>query len=324
MNHTLADQVASGAIEPRPVAGDAPMGCYPPEINGRMVGSIDGGFDGDSSRGSDLDDRLQAIEGIATDINGFFRGFLGRFRQVVIRASQLAEQEEMLKQTLAAVDSQQAEWTLRTEARERDVQEQASLLADAWLTVESERRSKLAHGKAVVPTNPTPTHAQTFTPPGNISLAPAAREHCAPSPIRSQISFAAKDISGRDASKTSPIESDIASDATSEPGNTPSCSTESNEFTADAGPTHSHCSAPDGAQAPIRDASNPGQIVPTSNPDVDCRPPAIKPVAGTVVPPAINPTNPWQQQASSAEAQSDAVKQFQRLRREIRSKQNHQ
>ena len=133
----LADRIAAGMLAR--AEGEA-----------EHVATVDAN---ESSQQQFSDTRIDSVQRVALDIDEFLRGWIGRLRQVVIRASQLAEQEEMLKSTLAAVDAQQAEWARQTEARERAIQQQTKMLTEAWLELEEQRREKLQHGGGTVARN---------------------------------------------------------------------------------------------------------------------------------------------------------------------------
>ena len=85
----------------------------------------------------------ESIGSIVVDVEEFARNWIGRVRQLIQRSSQLIERETLLAGAIARLDQQKAEWNKRTAAKEANLRDQAKLLTEAWLEVESERRKHI-------------------------------------------------------------------------------------------------------------------------------------------------------------------------------------
>lgn len=89
-----------------------------------------------------------SIQAVATDIETFARGWIGRIRRLIHRSSQLVERESVLASANAKLDQQKAEWSKRTAAKDEALRDQAKKLTAAWLDVEAERRKAIQGAKA--------------------------------------------------------------------------------------------------------------------------------------------------------------------------------
>ena len=204
------------------------------------------------------------------------------------------QNKAFFQKTLAAVDSQQAEWTRRTEDRERALEEQTKMITEAWLNLESERRAKLQHG-AVNRTH-SPGLPPTANQPAVVANQPIqhnATENVEPSDINDDTD-ANIDPSGQEVSRQEVT-----------PNTAPTVETNgtSMSIVANASPLDN---VSVGAAAPN---------IPVSNPTIDPIDPWQSTMSGNS-PGAAAPTKP----ANGPNASSDAVKQFKRLRRAMRGK----
>lgn len=247
-----------------------------------------------------VDPRVDVVGEVLGEVDQFVRSWVGRFRHVVIRASQLTEQEVNLKKTLAAIDAQQAEWTRRTEDRERTLEEQTKLISEAWLNLENERRAKLQHRGAAG------SGSTQVLPQGNIQ--PPLTQNAAVQTGVAQVSPTRCDVVTDDAGTSDPNPANqLLAASPSHPPGSGGGSDAREKIENPPSDSETSPTSPGGAMVVNRS--------PLANPAPQGGSAHLPPAAN----PSVEPINPWQNQTQAAvDATSDAVKQFKKLRREIR------